>query len=201
MLTLYASQGSVAVAAHVALEEAGLPYTIHWISINQGEQRSLEFLAINPKGRLPALLTEYGHLTETPAILDYIADISDKFLPSDPFQKARARELISFLAATVHVNHAHGPRAARWSDDPAAQVSMAAKVAETMADSCGVIEAVLPDAGWFLGSYCIADIHLYAVCRWLEGDGVAIANYPKLAAHFAAMKARPAVAKVAALHG
>jgi glutathione S-transferase len=200
-LTLYASQGSVAVAAHLALEEAGLPYTTHWISFDKGEQRSREFLAINPKGRLPTLQTEHGHLTETPAILDYICDISGKFLPSNPFQKARAREMISFLAATVHVNHAHGPRAARWSDDPAAQASMAAKVAETMADSCSVIEAVLPDAGWFLGSYCIADIHLYAVSRWLAGDGVDIAEYPKLAAHFVAMKARPAVVKVATLHG
>jgi glutathione S-transferase len=201
MLTLYASQGSVAVAAHLALEEAGLPYTIHWISFDKGEQRSREFLAINPKGRLPTLQTEHGHLTETPAILDYISDISGKFLPSNSFQKARAREMLSFLAATVHVNHAHGPRAARWSDDPAAQASMAAKVAETMADSCSVIEAVLPDAGWFLGSYCIADIHLYAVSRWLAGDGVDIAEYPKLAAHFVAMKARPAVVKVATLHG
>jgi len=200
-LTLYASQGSVAVAAHLALEEASLPYTTHWISFDKGEQRSREFLAINPKGRLPTLQTEHGHLTETPAILDYICDISGKFLPSNPFQKARAREMISFLAATVHVNHAHGPRAARWSDDPAAQASMAAKVAETMADSCSVIEAVLPDAGWFLGSYCIADIHLYAVSRWLAGDGVDIAEYPKLAAHFVAMKARPAVVKVATLHG
>jgi glutathione S-transferase len=200
-LTLYASQGSVTVAAHLALEEAILPYTTHWISFDKGEQRSREFLAINPKGRLPTLQTEHGHLTETPAILDYICDISGKFLPSNPFQKARAREMISFLAATVHVNHAHGPRAARWSDDPAAQASMAAKVAETMADSCSVIEAVLPDAGWFLGSYCIADIHLYAVSRWLAGDGVDIAEYPKLAAHFVAMKARPAVVKVATLHG
>jgi glutathione S-transferase len=200
-LTLYASQGSVTVAAHLALEEASLPYTTHWISFDKGEQRSREFLAINPKGRLPTLQTEHGHLTETPAILDYICDISGKFLPSNPFQKARAREMISFLAATVHVNHAHGPRAARWSDDPAAQASMAAKVAETMADSCSVIEAVLPDAGWFLGSYCIADIHLYAVSRWLAGDGVDIAEYPKLAAHFVAMKARPAVVKVATLHG
>ena len=200
-MTLYASQGSVTVAAHLALEEASLPYTTHWISFDKGEQRSREFLAINPKGRLPTLQTEHGHLTETPAILDYICDISGKFLPSNPFQKARAREMISFLAATVHVNHAHGPRAARWSDDPAAQASMAAKVAETMADSCSVIEAVLPDAGWFLGSYCIADIHLYAVSRWLAGDGVDIAEYPKLAAHFVAMKARPAVVKVATLHG
>ena len=183
------------------MEEAGLPYTTHWISFDKGEQRSREFLAINPKGRLPTLQTEHGHLTETPAILDYICDISGKFLPSNPFQKARAREMISFLAATVHVNHAHGPRAARWSDDPAAQASMAAKVAETMADSCSVIEAVLPDAGWFLGSYCIADIHLYAVSRWLAGDGVDIPEYPKLAAHFVAMKARPAVVKVATLHG
>jgi glutathione S-transferase len=201
MLTLYASQGSVAVAAHLALEEADLPYTIHWVSIDKGEQRSCKFLAINPKGRLPTLQTEHGHLTETPAIFDYIFDILGKFLPSDPFQKARAREILSFLATTMHVNHAHRPRAARWSDDPAAQASMAAKVAETMADSCSVIEAVLPDAGWFLGSYCISDIHLHTVSRWLTGDGVDIANYPKLAAHFAAIKARPAVAKVATLHG
>lgn len=201
MLTLFASPGSVAVAAHVALQEADLPYSVTWISIAKGEQRAPEYLAINPKGRLPALQTPDGMLTETPAILDYIAEVSGELMPDGAFAKARVRELIAFLAATMHVNHAHRLRQSRWTDDGAAHAGMAAKVPQNIAENCAYIETLLPDTGWFMGDYSIADIHLYAVSRWIEGDGVDITATPKLAAHFAAMQARPAVAEVAALHG
>lgn len=201
MLTLFAAKGTVALSPHVALEEVGLPYDMRWISFADGGQRTPDYLAINPKGRVPALVTQHGVLTEAPAILDYIADITGLLMPADPFKRAKVREMMGYLAATMHINHAHKFRGARWSDDPAAHASMVAKVPETMAQSCSYVEGCLPETGWLVGEYSIADIHLYNVCRWLTGDGVDIANYPKLAAHFTAMQARPAVARVAALHG
>lgn len=201
MLTLFAAKGTVAVAPHIALEETGLAYAITWINFANNDQSAPNYLAINPKGRVPALFTVHGVLTEAPAILDYIAEITGQLMPEDTFARAKVREMIGYLAATMHINHAHGVRGARWSNDAAAHVSMVAKVPETMAASCAYVETCLPDAGWLVGDYTIADIHLYNVSRWLAGDGVEIANYPKLAAHFASMKARTAVAKVVVLHG
>jgi len=121
-------------------------------------------------------------------------------MPEDLIDRAQVREMMSYCASTFHVNHAHKMRGARWSDDPAAHASMAAKVAETMSASCAYIESRL-EAQWVGAVYSVADIHLYTICRWLAGDGVDIADFPKLAAHFAAMQNRDAVKHVEAAHG
>ena len=201
MFTLFAAKGTVAVAPQIALEETGLPYGLKWISFADNGQRTADYLSVNPKGRVPALVTDDGVLTEAPAILEFIAELTGQLMPEDTFKRARVREMMSYLSSTMHINHAHSVRGARWSDDPAAHASMAVKVPETMAASSAYVETCLPESGWVVGEYSIADLHLYNVCRWLAGDGVDIANYPKLAAHFAAMQARPAVAKVADAHG
>lgn len=193
MLTLFAAPYTVALAPHIALEETGLPHKIEWLSFATNDQRDPAYLAVNPKGRVPALTGDHGALTEAPAILEYIADLSGQLMPADQYARAKVREMMSYLASTMHPNHAHGVRGARWSDDPAAHASMAAKVPETMADSSAYVEGCLPDQGWLVGEYSVADIHLFNVCCWLPKDGVDIANYPKLTAHFAAMQARPAV--------
>ncbi|MBU2993561.1 glutathione S-transferase family protein [Octadecabacter sp. 1_MG-2023] len=200
MLTLFAAKGTVAVASQIALEEAELPYNTRWISFADGDQHAAPFRELNPKGRVPALITDFGPLTETPAILEYISDLSGKLMPDTPIERARVREMLSYLASTMHVNHAHKFRGARWSDDPAAHATMVVKVPETMAESCAYLESQLPDIGWLLGEYSIADIHMVSVCRWLAADNVDINTFPKLAAHFTAMKSRPAVAKIFKAH-
>ena len=73
MMKLYYSPGSCALASHIALEEAGADYETVRISFGDEEQRSADFLAVNPKGRVPVLVTGRGSLSETPAILLYIA--------------------------------------------------------------------------------------------------------------------------------
>ena len=73
MLTLYYAAGTCALASHLALEFAGAPYEAKRLDFKQQQQRSPEYLRINPKGRVPALVTERGVLTETPALLHYIA--------------------------------------------------------------------------------------------------------------------------------
>jgi glutathione S-transferase len=73
MMKLYYATGTCALASHIALEEAGAEYSTVKISFATNEQRSPEYLAINPKGRVPSLVTDRGILTETPAMLAYIA--------------------------------------------------------------------------------------------------------------------------------
>ncbi|HEY1935963.1 MAG TPA: glutathione S-transferase N-terminal domain-containing protein [Acetobacteraceae bacterium] len=73
MITLYYATNTCALASHIALEEAGADYSIKRVSFSQNEQRSAEYLAINPKGRVPAIVTQHGILTETPALLAFIA--------------------------------------------------------------------------------------------------------------------------------
>ncbi|MBL8383201.1 MAG: glutathione S-transferase family protein [Burkholderiales bacterium] len=203
MLKLYYFPGTCALASHIALEEAGAGYEAVRVDFKQNEQRSAAYLAINPKGRVPALATEHGILTETPAILAYVAQRfpAARLAPADPFAFARAQSFNSYLCSTVHVAHAHKGRGARWSDDPAVIEGMKQKVTRNMADCFAYIEADLIAGPWVMGEdYGICDAYLFTIARWLDGDGVDVAAYPKVQAHMQRMAARAAVARVLALH-
>src|SRR3954469_7235918 len=133
MLTFHYAPGTCALASHLALEYAGAPYEAVRLDFRQQQQRSPEYLRINPKGRVPALTTDRGVITETPAILQYIAQAfpAAKLAPlEDPFLLAKMNEFNTFLCSTVHVNHAHKGRGYRWVDpeDTAAIEAMKKKV-------------------------------------------------------------------------
>ena len=200
MLTLYTSSGSCSRASHIALEESGLDFDVRLVDFADNAQRDPAYLAINPKGRVPALATDQGVLTESPAILAHIAALSPASLlaPTDPFAFARMQAFNLYLATTIHVAHAHGRRASRWSDDAAAQATMAAKVTQNMRDGFALIEADLT-GDWVMGdAYTVADPYLFTFAAWLDTDGVDIAEFPRVQAHFERMQARPAVQRALA---
>src|ERR671932_511434 len=123
MLKLLYTPHTYALASHIALEEVGAEYETALIDFRNEEQRKPDYLAINPKGRVPALVTDRGVLTETPAILAFIAQSFPRagLAPlDDPFAFARVQAFNSYLCSTVHVAHAHRMRGYRWADDPAA---------------------------------------------------------------------------------
>ena len=115
MLKLYYAPNSCALASHIALEEAGANYEAVAVDFAAEAQKSADYLAINPKGRVPALVTGQGVLTETPALLLYIAQShpAANLAPLDnPFALAKAQAFNNYLCATVHVAHAHRRRRA-----------------------------------------------------------------------------------------
>src|ERR1700757_5171701 len=99
MYKLYYAPGTCALASHIALEEAGADYKAERLNFKSNQQNSQEYLAINPKGRVPALVTDKGALTETPAILAYVAQSfpTAKLAPEDPFAFAQAQSFNSYL--------------------------------------------------------------------------------------------------------
>ena len=203
MLALYYSSKSCAYAPHILLHDAGAAFEAHHIDFTAGEQNGPEFLAINPKGRVPALVTPDGILTENPAILLYIAQTHPqaRLAPTEPFALARAQAFNMFLASTVHVAHAHKHRGARWADDPAAHAAMTAKVLSNMAMYASMIEEHYFKGPWVLGdSYSICDPYLALITRWLGDDGVRLANFPRLEAHDALMRMRPSMQAVLPLY-
>ena len=157
MLTLYYCKKSCAYAPHILLHDAEADFEVKHIDFDTGEQTSPEFLAINIKGRVPALATPNGILTENPAILLYIAQMypDKKLAPQDPFALAEAQAFNMFLASTVHVAHAHKHRGSRWADDKDAQAHMTAKVASNMASYASLIES-----HYFKGPYVLHLIQL-----------------------------------------
>jgi glutathione S-transferase len=200
MYTLYYAVGTCALATHIALEEAGADYKAVRLDFGAGQQRGAEYLKVNPKGRVPALVTEQGVLTETPALLTFVAQAfpAARLAPlDDPFALGRVQEINSYLCSTVHVAHAHKTRGARWTDDAAAMEAMKRKVPETMAAAFELVEQHMIAGPWVMGdTYSVCDPYLYTVARWLEGDSVDAARFPKVKAHMAAMAARPAVQRV-----
>lgn len=206
MLTFYYAPGTCAFASHLALEYAGTPYEAKRLDFKQQQQRSPEYLRVNPKGRVPALVTDRGVLTETPAVLQYIAQAfpQAKLAPlDDAFLLAKVNEFNSYLCSTVHVNHAHKGRGYRWVDaeDTVALEAMKKKVPQTMAESFGLIEEQMLKGPWVLGEqFSTSDLYLYTLTRWLEGDGVDVNRFPKVADHMRRMDAQPQAQKVVALH-
>ena len=200
MLTFYYAPNTCALASHIALETAGARYEAVRVSFAKQEQRSPEYLRINPKGRVPALVTERGILTETPAILQYIAQTHPQagLAPlDDAFEMARMNAFNSYLCSTVHVAHAHRGRAYRWADDAAAQEAMKQKVAQNVGDCFELIERDYFMGPWVLGDrYGVSDMYLFTLASWLEGDGVDPARFPKVAAHRERMRADPVVRRV-----
>lgn len=202
MLKLYYSTGSCARASHIALEEAGADYEAIRISLKDGDQRKPEYLAMNPKGRVPLLITDKGVLTENVAILAFVAQSHPKanLAPlDDPFGFAKVQAFNSYLSSTLHVAHAHKGRGSRWVDDAAAMEAMKKKVPQTVGDCFAMIENEMFEGPWVIGSqYTIADAYLYTLATWMEGDSVDPARFPKLLDHRQRMEARPAVKRVLA---
>ena len=216
MLTLFHAPGACSLASCIALEETDAEFEIKTVSFADGEQHKADYLRLNPKGRVPALIVEKepdlisgkqnvpanfkgnnGVITETPAILFYLAQQYPEanLAPlADHFALAQMQSFNSFLCSTVHVAHAHRFRGARWANNQSSQDDMRAKVPENMSSLFTMIEETYLGQPWVLGDqYSICDAYLYTIARWLEGDGVDITAFPHVNAHFKRMEDRPAV--------
>jgi glutathione S-transferase len=204
MLTYYYAPRTCALAAHLALEHAGASYAAIALNFAAQAQRSPEFLAINPKGRVPALVTERGILTEIPALLLYVAQRFPEagLAPLDDiFALAQMQAFNSYLCSTVHVAHAHRVRGARWADDPAAIDAMKAKVPQNMTECMLLVEQSLLQGPWVLGDrYSVADMYLYTISGWLEADGVETRLLPGIMDHRTRMRSDALVQRVEALY-
>ena len=202
MMKLYYAPHTCALASHIALEDAGADYSTVRINFAAHQQRSPEYLAINPKGRVPALVTERGILTETPAMLAFIAQSfpKAKLAPlDDSFRFAEVQAFNSYLCSTVHVAHAHRMRGTRWADDPAAIEAMKRKVPDSVGACFELIEQKMLQGPWVMGeSYTVCDPYLFTLAQWMEADSVDIARFPKLRDHRHRMSQRAAVRKAVA---
>jgi glutathione S-transferase len=202
MLTLYYAAHTCALASHIALEDAGAEYESRRVDFSKKEQQSPAYLEINPKARVPTLVTPGGILTETPAILAYIAQIfpEARLAPlDDPFAFAEVQSFNSYLCSTLHVAHAHKTRGYRWADDEASFADMRRKVPNSVGACFDMIETRMLRGPWVMGdAYTIADAYLFTVGQWLEGDGIDLARIPRVVEHRARMAARPSVKKAVA---
>src|ERR1700738_717975 len=207
MLKLHYSPGACSLASHIALEEAKASYTLQRVDLKAGEQRSPEYLKINPKGRVPALKTDRGILTESPVILGYVAQaypeagLADL---SDDFALADMQAFNLFLTATVHVAFAHVFRPTRYADGDATAAAMKTKASASLDDCFAMIERQMSDGRPYVHGdhYTVSDPYLLVFSRWLDRAELGpVGQFPLVAAHRRRIEVRPAVQKVLAAEG
>lgn len=178
MLALFFAPGSSSMAPHIALREAGAAFDLRLVSFARRENRSAEFLAINPEGKVPVLLIGGRPITEVAAILFHVARRfpGADLLPAGPEAEVEALSWLSFCAATLHPARRAGP--------------------ERAAAVYRIADRRLAGREWVLGRYSIADIHLFRLFWRLSASLPPVAaTCPSLMAHHDRMLKRPAVAE------
>jgi glutathione S-transferase len=179
MLVFYFAPGTSSMAPHIALHETGATFEARPLSFATNEQREAPYRAINPEGKVPALVIDGRPLTEVAAILFYLAKRFPEaaLLPKDDFEaEAQVISWLSFIASTVHPARRQGVEHA--------------KTIYRLADER------LGGREWAVGSYSIADIHLFRLYwRFFNSLKPEPGTFQNLDAHYARMMARPAVQK------
>lgn len=199
-MNLFYADGTISIAPAISLIEAGLEHDLTRVDFAKAEQTNPEYLAINPKGRVPALVLKNGVvLSETGALLDYIAALAPdaSLIPSTPEDAAHMRSVMYYLASTMHVAHAHKMRGNRWADTTESHADMQAKVPQTMTACTAYVEAECLRGPYVCGeNFTIADAYLFVICNWLAGDGVILSDFPALTGFIALMESRDSVMQI-----
>ncbi|WP_336487247.1 glutathione S-transferase family protein [Methylobacterium nigriterrae] len=200
--TLYYAPGACSLASHIALEETGAPFETVRLNLQAGDQRAPAYLAVNERGRVPALYEDGWVLTENTALLRHIARSHPdaKLWPESLRDQAVADEWLGWLSTNHHPAYAHIRRAERYSADEAAYPGIRAKGADTFGDLCTMTEVRLADGGWAVGGrYSVVDPYL--LLFWIWGRSPALefdmaGRFPSWTRHARAMAERPAVQRV-----
>lgn len=201
MLKLYYSAGACALASHIALEEAGADYEIQHVDLRKGEQREPAFLAINPAGSTPALVTDEGVLTENAVIMSHVAHTHPEAQLADhhaAFRFSKMQSLNGWLGSSLH------PAIGRllFSRPPLEGEARTAQL-EVALGKFDLVEHHLMKGPWAMGDrYTIADGYLSVFTRWARQAGLLDSvRFPRLNDHLDLVQARPAVQRVLAAEG
>lgn len=203
-MKLYYSPNACSLAIHVLLEEIGKPYQLRRVDFSRREQYGPEYIAINPKSKVPVLELESGsRLTELPAIAWYLARANPQsnLLPADIEGEARAIELMDYLVATVHMRgFTRIFRPENFSPSPEDKEKVQQAGREMIRQGFDIIAPGMGDQEYILGTYSIADAVLFFLEYWaVQRVGMALPG--NLDAHLQRMLARPAVRRALADEG
>lgn len=191
MITLYTSATPNGHKASVTLEELELPYEVDAIDLSSGRQKSPEFLAINPNGRIPAIVDDGFAVFESGAIMIYLAEKTGRLMPTDAKGRSLVLQWLMFqmggigpMMGQANVFHRYWPEKIP---------SVIARYQGESARLFGVLDARLQDNEYLAGDYSIADIANWCWVRTHKWSGVDIEPFPNLQRWVKVIRARPAV--------
>ena len=194
-MKLYFSPGACSLGIHVLLEEIGKPYELARLNLAEGEQRRPEFAAVNRKGKVPTLVRDDGTvLTEFPAIAWWLGATNPQLhlIPGDAEGQARLLEAMDYIVGTVHgAGFLRIFKPIALTPNEADHDTVRAQGREMFEKGLRLMDESLAGKEYLLGEFSIADAALFYVEFWAGRVGIDLP--PNCAAHFARMKARPAV--------
>jgi glutathione S-transferase len=203
-MKLFYAPGACSIGIHLLLEEIGKPFELQAVNLREGGQFKPEFTAVNPKSKVPTLLRDDGTvLTEFPAIAYWLAGANPEahLFPTDLEAQTQALAVLDYTVATLHM-HAFSRlfNQAKYAPSPADHEAVKAQGRKMVDDGFAYLDGVLEGRDYVAGDFSIADAAVFYVSFWGAGR-MGIPLPPNLAAHFARMKARPAVARTLATEG
>jgi glutathione S-transferase len=200
MPTLYTMPGTCSLAPNIAVAWLDAPVEVH--NIAYGDQKKDDYLAINPKGQVPALRFDDGDvLTEASAILAWLGAAHGKEgYARDTRLGRKEAEALSYMTSEVHAAYGGHFNPKKFAESAAAQEEVKRKTYETLAGHYRRMDGILSESGgdWYLGRRSFADTFLYVLTRWIEKTPLSIGDYPALKAHRARMEADEGVRKALA---
>ena len=190
MPTLYTMPGTCSLSPNIAAAWLGDPVEIH--NIPYGDQKKDYYLAINPKGQVPALRFDDGDvLTEASAILAWLgATYGGENYARDTQLGRKEAEALSYMTSEVHAAYGGHFNTQKFAETDAAKEEVKRKTYEKLADHYKRMDSVLSENGgeWYLGQRSFADTFLYVLTRWIEMTPLSIEDYPALKAFRARME-------------
>jgi glutathione S-transferase len=198
MLKLYYAPGACSTASHIGLEESGAKFDSQTLSFAKNEQKTPDYLKINPRGRVPALAIDEGTIVENTAILDYVAaKYAPQLMPKDPVQRARAVSLMAWFSNNVHPAFTHISRPERFTDDPAIFDKLKEKGRSNFWAALQEIDGIIGSKQWIMGDqFTVVDGYALVFYGWGKRIGLPITDLKNYTAWAGRMLARPAVKRV-----
>ncbi len=203
-ITLYYAPGACSLAPHIVLEELGLAYEAVRIDTRAGQQRSPEYLRVNPRGRVPTLVVDGKVLVENVAILAFLGGAfpAKGLWPRRTWEQAQALSLMAWVADTVHPSYAHWFRAERYVDDEAAREAVKAAGLRQFGEHLAEADRLLAGRRWAVGTrYSVVDAYLVVFYRWALRAGLPVKDLANYTALVGRVMARPAVKRAFAAEG
>ncbi|WP_085715521.1 glutathione S-transferase family protein [Pseudomonas sp. B28(2017)] len=194
MIDLYTAATPNGHKVSIVLEELGLPYTVHALSFDKKEQKSADFLKINPNGRIPAIVDRANGdfaVFESGAILIYLAEQTGKLMPGDP--KGRSLVLQWLMFQMGGIGPMQGQANVFFRYFPERLQSAIDRYQHETRRLYEVLDTRLQNVEFLAGEYSIADIATFPWVRGYEWSGVSVEGLAALQRWMATMEARPAV--------
>jgi glutathione S-transferase len=198
MLKLYYAPGACSTASHLTLEESGAKYDSQSLAFAKNEQKGPEYLKINPRGRVPALVIDEGTIVENTAILDFIAaKYAPQLMPKDPVQRARAISLMAWFSNNVHPSFTHISRPERFATDTKVFDHLKEVGRSNFHNCLKEIDGIIGGKPWILGDeFSVVDCYALVFYGWGKRIGLPVEELKNYSAWKDRMLARPAVRRV-----